>query len=279
MSKTLNGSLIAQLASLYNTLKQLKQDESVNFDLCDIKWACPLLILPLSAYIQSTGSTMTADKCEINGYLSNVDFPDGIDSVSEFQKIIQSRKSYIPISVLRREAGENREKLESMFAAMIFNVLDKALPNAKNAIYYPIGELVGNIFEHSKQNTGYIFGQTYPRKDYLDICIVDRGRGLQKAYQEEKKLIISDEESIKEVMKGNSVKPNKERGYGVRTSRNVVCDGLGGQFILISGSAALISVKNRNQLVNLNGFYWPGVIIAYRIPKPHKPLDITPFLE
>ena len=277
--KSRNALLIAQLASLYKTLKGVKNNESVNFDLCELEWACPLLILPLSAYIDSTNSQATTNECEINGYLFNIDFPNGIDSVSEFQKIIQSKKSYIPISILRRKAAEEREKLETMFATMVFNTLEKTPTGTRNAIYQPISELVTNIFEHSKKDTGYIFGQIYQKKNYLDICIVDCGRGLQKTYQEEKNLKISDQESIIEVMKGNSVKPDKERGYGVRSSRNIVCDGLSGQFAIVSGSAALISIKNYNKIVSLDDFYWQGVIIAYRIPKPIKPIDITPFLE
>lgn len=277
--KPKNDSLIAQLASLYKTLKDTNSGESVNFDLCQLEWACPLLILPLSSYVKSTTSQITTDECKISQYLTAIDFPDGVDSVSELEQMMQSYKNYIPISVLRRETGEDRERLESMFATIVFKALDKTPPGTSNVIYHPISELVTNIFEHSQQNTGHLFGQLYPKKNYLDICIVDGGRGLQKTYQEEKDLILSDKDSIIEAMKGNSVKPGKERGYGIRTSRNLVCDGLNGDFILISGSAALISNKNSNRIVVFDDFYWQGVIIAYRIPKPNKPIDISPFLE
>ena len=78
---------------------------------------------------------------------------------------------------------------------MIYNVLG-SVSGAKNAVYYPITELVTNIFDHSKQNKGFIFGQFYPKKNYLDICIVDCGRGLAKTYEEEKGLKLSDSDSI-----------------------------------------------------------------------------------
>ena len=277
--KPKNDSLVAQLASLYRALKGINPNEQINFDLCNLTWACPLLVLPLSAYINSTNSEVKIDECEIYDYLESINFPEGIDSISEFKQTVRSRKSYIPISVLRREKDEDREKLGSMFSDIIYKALDKTPTGTRNAIYQPISELVTNIFEHSKQNAGYIFGQLYPPKNYLDICVVDRGRGLQKTYTEEKKLEFTDAESIVEVMRGNSVKPGNERGYGVRTSRNLVCDGLGGDFVIVSGSAALISKKNYNRIVALNGFYWQGVIIAYRIPKPDKPIDISPYLE
>jgi len=277
--KPKNDSLVAQLVSFYETLKNAEPNEQLSFDLSNLTWACPLLVLPLSAYINSTNSEVKIDDCEIQDYFKAINFPKGVDSISKLKQIVQSKKSYIPISILKREKEEDREKLESMFSTIIYKALDKTPQGTSSAIYQPISELVTNIFEHSKENIGYIFGQLYPSKNYLDICVVDRGRGLQRTYFEEKKLELTDAESILEVMRGNSVKPGNERGYGVRTSRNLVCDGLGGEFIIISGSAALVSKKNYNNIATLKNFYWQGVIIAYRIPKPDKPIDISLYLE
>jgi len=151
---------------------------------------------------------------------------------------------------------------------------------AQNAVCYPIAELITNIFEHSKKESGFIFGQFYPDKNYLDICIVDCGRGFAKTYKEEKELKLSDAEAITEAMKGNSVKKDKERGYGIRTSKEVICKALrGGGFILISGSSALVSTGQGEKLVALSDFYWQGTIIAYRIPKPTGSIDISPYIE
>jgi hypothetical protein len=146
-------------------------------------------------------------------------------------------------------------------------------------VHYPITELVTNIFDHSQQDKGFIFGQFYPKKNYLDICIVDCGRGLAKTYEEAKGVKFTDSEAIVEVLKGHSTKPSIERGYGVRTSKQVVCDCLGGEFILFSGSAALVADKNGRKIVSLPDFYWQGVVAAYRIPKPTGSIDITPYLE
>lgn len=140
-------------------------------------------------------------------------------------------------------------------------------------------ELVTNIFEHSKQDKGFIFGQWYPKKNYLDICIADCGRGLARAYQEELNLELSDEEAIVQAMQGTSAKSDKERGYGVRTSKRVVCEALRGGFVLVSGNSALFSYHDREQLVSLPNFYWQGVIVAYRIPKPTGEINIAPYLE
>ena len=117
------------------------------------------------------------------------------------------------------------------------------------------------------------------KRNMFDICVADSGRGLGRTYLEEKNLKLSDEDAIHEVMVGHSTKPNTGRGYGVRTSKRVVCEGLNGSFMFISGTAALISSGAQEILTRLPDFYWPGVIVAYRIRKPKQPVDISRFIE
>lgn len=274
-----NDSLVAQLLSLHQVFQGVLPEEKLNFNLSSLNWVCPLLVLTLSAYINDTESEFTTDEfCEIKSYLNTIKFPKGVNSISSFQQQIQQGKNYIPISVLEKEAREARERLESLFSQMVWRLL-KAISGAEGAIYYPITELVNNIFEHSKRDKGFIFGQFYPKKNYLDICIVDRGRGLKATYKDEKGLNLSDEEAIIEVMKGTSTKIGKERGYGVWTSKNVICNGLGGEFLLLSGTEALVSIKGEEMLVPLPNFDWQGVVISYRIPVPKTPIDIYPYIE
>lgn len=279
ISNPKNDSLVSQLLSLYETFKGKSSKDDLEFDLSKIDWFYPLLTLPLSAYINDTQSKyITSNLNNSNSYLDTIKFPEGIDSISSFQQQVQKRKSYIPISVLKKSKGVERERLATLFTDLVFNILG-AVEGTRNAVYYPIAELVTNIFEHSKQDAGFVFGQFYPKKNYLDICITDRGRGLTATYFQEKKLKLSDEDAIIEVMKGNSTKSNNERGYGVRTSKRVVCEGLAGEFILVSGSAALVSANKKEKIVSMPDFYWQGVIIAYRIPNPFGSIDISPYLE
>lgn len=161
---------------------------------------------------------------------------------------------------------------------MIYKVLNPSV-EVKNAIYYPIEELVENIFQHSGRHEGHVFAQYYPTKEFLDLCIVDRGIGLATSYKQGRGLSVSDEEAIEMALEGYSVKPEESRGYGIRTSKRVICEGLNGEFVLISGKAALYSSKHKNVIYDLPDFYWEGVIVAYRIPKPQHPVDIYPFLE
>ncbi len=105
-----NDSLVAQLGSLYNTFKGVVFGEKLEFDLSLLDWVCPLLILPISAYINDTQSEFRIDNCSIKSYLSRINFPNGVSSVSSFQRL----KTFIPISVLTRGGGVDRERLVSL---------------------------------------------------------------------------------------------------------------------------------------------------------------------
>lgn len=210
-----NDDLVQQFGMLYSVLKDSKFGDEINFDLSNTHWLCPIIILPIAAYIVKTGSVYVKSQDQtVNNYLNNISFPKGINSATEFGRVTQVTKTYVPISVLERDKGSERENLESMFSELVYKLLG-SIPGAKNVVYYPIAELVTNIFEHSKGTVGFVFGQYYPSKEYLDICIVDTGRGLARAYKEEMNLDLTDGESIEEVLKGHSTKSQVERGYGI----------------------------------------------------------------
>ena len=277
--KPRGDSLVAQLGSLYGALKSTVPGEPLEFDLSELDWVYPLLVLPLSSYISTTHSSVLSGSA-LESYLSTISFPQGVDSVSSFQQQLQRHKNYIPVSVLKGRDPAAREKLESLFQEMVYKMLDTPkLSGVQNAVYYPITEFVTNIFEHSHQDKGFLFGQYYPTKEYLDICITDCGRGLRTAYKEEQNIELSDEDSMVAAMQGRSTKASLDRGYGLRTSKRLVHEGMGGAFVLISGSAALVAEGKTDRLVTLDNFYWQGVIFAYRIPKPREPIDVTRFLE
>ncbi|MPW38623.1 hypothetical protein GBV73_02765 [Thermococcus sp. 101 C5] len=265
-------SLLNQLASLYLTFKNVHGN--VIFDLSDVTWIFPILILPIASYIHDTGSDFRPPvKPEVSSYLGFVKFPRGVSSVGEMRR----GGNYIPITLLKDESPVDRARLQDEFLKMIYKVLNSSV-EVKNAIYYPVEELVENIFQHSGKNEGHVFAQYYPTKEFLDLCIVDRGIGLAASYKKGKGLNLDDEEAIEMALRGYSVKPEESRGYGIRTSKRVVCEGLNGEFVLISGRAALYSSKH-DVIYDLPDFYWQGVIVAYRIPKPKHPVDIYPFLE
>lgn len=147
-----------------------------------------------------------------------------------------------------------------------------------------ISETIDNITEHSDSDRGFICAQAYPSKGYLDICIADRGVTLLGSYQ---KLvdneIESDIEAIKAANRGLSSKnlPDAEnRGYGIYTSKKMLINGLGGQYMMMSGGA--VYMKSRD----VDGFFtlprdlrWNGTVVALRIPYQAPQFNYINYIE
>lgn len=270
-----SDSLIHQLEVFYKTFKNINPDTTVNFDLSKTNWIYPLTILPVSSHVYGTKSKYNApSKLDTCQYLRTICFPDGVSNVFR----LQDSKDYIPISLIQRKNDiAERERVLYCFLNLIYKTIGH-ITGTKDAIFYPILELVNNIFEHSKKDYGFIFGQIYHKKKYLDLCILDRGRGLVQSYEQEKGIKINNREAIAKAMSGDSTK-GKERGYGIKTAKKTVCEGFKGEFLILSGDACLVSKGKEDQLFILPDFNWQGVILAYRIPFPKSAIDIYQYLE
>lgn len=123
-----------------------------------------------------------------------------------------------------------------------------------------------------------------PRKGYLDICMADNGVTLLGSY---KKLsdneIIDDLEAIKAANRGISSKnlPEAEnRGYGIQTSKRMLVEGLGGQYLMISGSCLYLKSPGHDNVYSVpDGLRWNGTIVALRIPVDSSQFNYVNYLE
>lgn len=269
-------SFLHQLQSFYGTFKAVAPEENICFDLSKVGWVTPLMLLPIAAHIYETSSDfIPPDSTDVLDYMNYVKFPDGVDSVNALQRF----KKYIPVSLVKEgQRPEDRNEILYCFLNLIYKTIG-AVPGTKTALFYSPIELVGNVFEHSGKDYGFIFGQIYPKKKYLDVCILDRGRGLAASFKDEKGIVVSHLDAINHAMSGYSTKPGTDRGYGVHTSRKMICEGLKGEFTLITGNACLFSTSKRHEIFELPNFDWQGVVLAYRIPFPSGPIEHQRYIE
>ena len=98
--------LSQQVLALYNSFKSIEKGEKVNFNLGEVSWACPLIMLPLAAYVHSTGSTFTFGDSPARSYLDSISFPAGVDSVSTFEHQVQKGKNFVEaaMSSIKKQA-------------------------------------------------------------------------------------------------------------------------------------------------------------------------------
>ena len=245
-------------------------------DFSKTSFVSPTFLLPLMVFAK--GHRKAIRFSNITSYMQHLYFGEGLlpDQMrkTEFIAYMEgyAKKTFIPI--INFPAIECKETEKSSILSTVESIINRQVgltTNVNMGLKYMIGEITDNITQHSQSERGYILAQSYPTKKYLDICIANNGITLLGSYQNlQNNEILSDMEAIQAANRGISTKnlPNAEnRGYGIITSRNMLVNGLNGQYIMISGNAMYIRDRNVDQFIALpDGIHWKGTIVALRIP-------------
>ena len=85
VERPLGDELSHQLVALYETFRGIKHDSLVEFDFSQLAWLYPMLILPLAAHESMTNSTHKEFSDSVRSYADVIQFPNGVDSVSELR--------------------------------------------------------------------------------------------------------------------------------------------------------------------------------------------------
>lgn len=264
-------------------------DKEVTIDFSETHFISPVFALSLIIYLNKCGKLIhyqnIPEYLRLIGLDSGGMKPDHMRQ-TEFIALLEryASKTYIPIIDFSASRNSDAKEVVSSIAENLIIRQLNIQPNVANGLKYMIDETLDNITEHSDSDRGYIFAQAYPNKGFLDVCIADSGVTLLGSYQ---KLldneIVSDMEAIKAANRGLSSKnlPDAEnRGFGIKTSKQMLINGLGGQYLMISGSC--LYVKS----LNLDSFYampddlrWNGTIVALRIPYHSTTFNYINYIE
>ena len=110
--------------------------------------------------------------------------------------------------------------------------------------------------------------------------MLDQGRGFRKTYEESHRVAYTDQQAIRLALQGRSVKDDVERGKGLRTTKALVTQSaLNGKFLIISGGCGFYAETTKQTWLNLGDWQWKGAIIAFRINRVNKAVDIYPYVE
>jgi len=254
------------------------EDEEIIWDFSNVRLLNPFFLLPLWLYKQSCGKTITYCNMSssLDNYLGVIHFENGFDTekCDDLESSLNSYrfKRYIPITIFPSgmDKVEFKSKVESIVGKILKNQL-KLKGDLFEAVTYLISEACDNITEHSHSDFGYIFAQYYKDKEYIDICIADRGITVLGSYtnlgMEE---IKTDVDALKNACVGVSTKNLAEaenRGYGIITSKEMLTVGLNGGYFLFSGGAFYRKTQNGESYVSLpENIRWDGTIVLLRIP-------------
>ena len=283
--------LIDGLTPVVHMMSQIEgaEEQEVTVDFSDTRFISPVFALSLIVYLSRCGKQVSfrnvPDYIELIGLCKGGIKPDQMrhtEFLAQLEKYVS--KTYIPI--IDFAAGRNsdaKEAVSSIVENMIIHQLS-IQSNVANGFKYMIDETLDNITEHSDSDRGYIFAQAYPTKGFLDVCIADRGVSLLGSYEKlPDNEILSDMEAIKAANRGLSSKnlPDAEnRGFGIRTSKQMLIQGLGGQYLMISGSSLYIKTRNLDSFYSMpNGLRWNGTIVALRIPYHSTTFNYINYIE
>lgn len=264
-------------------------DQEVTIDFSDTRFISPVFALSLIVYLTRCGKQIAFTN--VSDYLERIGLGNGgikpdtmrqTEFLAELEKY--TSKTYIPI--IDFAAGRNSDAKE-VVSSIVENMIIQQLniqSNVANGLKYMIDETLDNITEHSESDRGYIFAQAYPTKGFLDVCIADRGVSLLGSYEKlPDNEILSDMEAIKAANRGLSSKnlPDAEnRGFGIRTSKQMLIHGLGGQYLMISGSSLYLKSCNLDTFYSMpHGLRWNGTIVALRIPYHSSSFNYINYIE
>ena len=252
----------------------------ITFDFSEVTFTNPFIVGGVASLIYKLKQNKQDYKIIYNpnadglhSYLDTIFFPEGINyGSSDYEGIMSTfyEKTYIPLVFFPTGLSSKESKIREGVLGAVYEILKNQLNlsgNILNAIDYWIAELSQNIVDHSGEKHGMIFAQFYPTKNFMDICIVDTGKGLYQSYMEsDKHNPTSNKEAVNFAVFGKSTKDIPEsRGYGISTSRKMLVEGLNGKFFLYSGDTFFIQTSEREEIVSIETPH-KGCYVALRVP-------------
>lgn len=262
------------------------KDQSIILDFTGCRFSNPFFLLGI--YLLYSQCKEEGMDIELNldcsneyfaNYLNLIYFRGGFQPDSESQDIQAifenyRYKTYLPLTNFPAGSGERETTIRDRLLELIEHRVRERL-NLDTQLYiavsYLIDEAVNNIKDHARTERGYLFTQFFPKRGFLDLCIADTGVSLLGSYKATgRDDITSHEQAMQAALNGESTKNNQHRGFGIRTSRNMLVNGLGGQYFLLSGNSFLFSRADHPEVLtvipSVPGISWPGTYLALRIP-------------
>lgn len=268
------GSVFNDLFVIINATDNVTDDDVI-WDFQHNSFFHPFFLAPLSIYLQNCTKAVTFVNCPIQmkGYLNAIHFEHAVDYVANGEACTlngYATKSYTPVCSFKANDIDASEQLQRHLQDVLKSQTgyDERL---RGPLAYLLSELVDNISQHSNASKGYIFSQIMKHENSVDICIADNGITVYSSYVNSGFYITdigtSEATALLKANSGYSTKSANERGYGLKSSRTMLTEGLGGDFFMLSGGAFLRMANGNIEAINLpQAIRWDGTIVLLRIP-------------
>lgn len=290
------------LAELFRVISIIKNVEDLNeeivIDLSECRFSNPFMLgglVMLQKSYQQKGYNVRFNQQfrypSFTAYMGHILFPGCIDPLSlpdeDYEDFFQkySSKNFIPLTKYPGNLSIDEANKRERFITGINNLIIARCHldgNIAQAIRYIISESLDNIIEHSQSEFSIVFAQFYPTKGYFDLFISDSGIGFLGAYQqfpERFPNVATHHNAMQRAIQGQSVK-GENRGFGLRTSKNMLVNGLNGKYFLMSGDTFYFHDRQQERIGAVAGSPVDGVMLSLRIPiAGNHAFNYTDFLE
>ncbi len=130
---------------------------------------------------------------------------------------------------------------------------------------YLLNEIVDNIYQHSEFTRAMVLAKRFNEEKFTELAFLDDGLTIPKVLQKHGRH-LNQARALQAAASGTSTK-GPERGYGLSTSIRLVREGFKGDFLLVSGGAALSANREKTEEYVLDGsLALEGTLVALRIP-------------
>jgi len=269
----MESSLDLGLVDSYLLFCQYREECNKNsvMDLAKCDWLYPTSLLPLIAFMKEKKDSITYNPPllqEVNNYIKLI--MGEIDPVYKLS-------SYLPIVSLPSSIQEQDNVLKKIYDCHN----NGKYFGGENAFKYMIGELVGNIYEHSKFNNAFVMAQHYGKRSenpFAEISFFDDGITIPGSYAKVG-MVFEDDEALIRAINGLSTR-GKERGFGLGTNVRLVTEGFKGQILVVSRNAAILIGKGVQNLYKLSEPHiLQGTLISVRIPISEKEVQLYDYIN
>ena len=263
-------------SAVVHQLRNLPEANKYKFDFSEMNWVEPFPMLHVASAIQNVISNRPESEFISTGISTN-SYPAfmgffrhcGIN-VGPEAGTIQNNTNYLPITSLdiaelRQEAANKSVPIGSIVERHAGDIAKTLIRSSYGHLWgtlqYAIREIIRNVAEHSHSSRVMYCGQYWPTKNEVEVAILDEGIGIAQSLKDNPHLQIDKNvDALRlSVLPGISGKSWEganidhsdqwsNSGFGLYVVSELCKQG--GEFIIVSGDAALCIKKDTRKPVS-----------------------------
>jgi hypothetical protein len=251
--------------------------EKIELDLSEVTWVLPCSIILISSKLKeiilkgAEVSYISPKNAKVKEWLSNIGFPLGKEN---------DGSTFVSIKHFLNDPS-NKNQVNEQTNSLIDSMEDKIPNNFGDSVKYILGEISDNMDDHSNFTFGSLMAQYYPKKEHLDLAILDNGITIPFNFEKNNISFEKDSDAIKKAVYGevSTKKGEKMRGYGLRSCKDISLEGINGELHIVSRKGLLILKEGSSNFYDFKGVSLDGTFLYFRLPTPKNKVSIYPYLE